>query len=304
MTNETQCGVIALIGPPNAGKSTLVNMLLGQKIVPVCHKAQTTQRAVRAILSSQMTQYIFIDTPGVLKARHGLQHFMAGQAEGALESVDCAALVVDAAVMLHKAHEILPDVEAVLKNIDKSKIVVVLNKVDLIKDKEQLLAVLELLQKMGYHDIVPVSAQKNTGLDRLLKVIETKLPKAPFVFDPELLSDAAERDLARELIREKVLELTHEEVPYQVAVTIEHFDEARRNDAKKPLVHISANLHVAADSQKAIILGKGGSKIKAIGQSARKDLEALLGVQVMLELFVRVEKDWMNQRDKLRKLGY
>lgn len=305
----TKSGFVALLGLPNAGKSSIVNALVGQKIAPTSFKPQMTRRTLRGIVTEGDAQLVFVDTPGLVESGHELQSYMREQALSALHSVDVIVWVIDAPHFLAKLGQREAEeakLAFLLKVCEPQKaIIVALNKVDRVEDKGRLLPLIEQLgQEPRFAAIVPVSAKKSDGLKTLVVEIAARLPEREFHFDPELVTDSAERELVQELIREKVMAGLGEEVPYQVAVTIDHFDETRREDPRKPLVEVSAILHVERESQKKIVIGHRGEKLKEIGSAARKELETLLGVQVMLKLFVRVEPGWSQTTKGLRKIGY
>jgi GTP-binding protein Era len=308
---ETQCGTIALVGRPNVGKSSLLNAFLGQKLAPTTHKPQTTQRQLRGVLTRDQTQFVFIDTPGLHPGKKGLHAFMVDQALDAARGVDVVVFMVEAERPRGDAPAGINEAdERALADVAKARqpevpVVLAINKIDQLDDKATLLP---LLQKWAEQDlftaIIPVSAHKKEGLTELLEELSTHLPRGAFLFDPDALTDASERDVVAELIREKAMLELRQELPYKIAVVVEEFDESRRDDPKKSLVSIMATLHVERESQKGMVVGKGGKRIKAIGERARKEVERLLGCKVMLKLFVRVEKDWTGDPKALRKLGY
>jgi len=306
--SQKRCGFIALMGLPNAGKSSLLNALLGQKIAPVSYKPQTTRKSLRGILTKENNQLIFVDTPGMLEAKYQLQNYMQKQALTSANEVDVLVWVSDAPHILSKPSYHERDDEQVrqlIKRADGKPVVWVLNKVDLIDDKSLLLPLMEeKIKNYKFAGIIPLSAKKSDGLEELVNEISKNLPVQAFLFDPEMITDAFERNLVEDIIREKVLTELGDEVPHQVAITIDEFDESRRDDKKKPLVEIHAVLHVERESQKKIVIGKNGDKIKQIGMKARKEIELLLQCQVMLHLVVRLESDWTNSPKSLKKLGY
>ncbi len=261
------CGTIALVGLPNAGKSSLLNALIGQKLAPVTYKPNTTRRIVNGVVTKDDAQFIFVDTPGMTE-------------KGSIPDADLILWVADAKLRPEKPLVRLP-----------KEFTLVLNQIDRFKDRREVLPVMqawhELIQPP---QILPVSARTLDGLDELLKVLGPKLPERAFMFDPDAITDATERELVAELIREKALLCLLNEVPHQLVVRIETFDESRRENAKKSLVDISAVIEVAKDTHKPIVIGKGGAGLKKIGQLARAELERLLDCQVMLRLFVRVAK--------------
>ncbi|MDA0712414.1 MAG: GTPase Era, partial [bacterium] len=295
--NKKKCGLVAILGLPNAGKSSLLNALIGQKIAPVSMKPQTTRRSVQGIFTTGDAQLVFVDTPGLLKAKQSLQEYMQKQALSVLGKVDVVIWVSDAPHLISKSAKLATDKEQLaylFKRLDGKKPVIwALNKVDLLPNKSLLLPLTtEVLNEFPFTEVIPVSVTQGDGLAILIKEVVKLLPEQEFMFAPDMLTDAFERNLVAELIREKALTQLDNEIPHQLAVTIDTFDEARREDKKKPIVEISAIIHVERDSQKKIVIGKGGSKIKIIGTKARAEIELLLQCQVMLNLKVRVEPDW------------
>lgn len=302
----TKCGTVALVGRPNVGKSSLLNALLGQKIAATTHKPQTTRRALRGVFTEGNTQIVFVDTPGLHTAKGGLFSFMLDEAKDAAAGVDVLCFLVEADA---KAGGVAPVDEAALKTLE-GKIsgkpaLLVINKIDILGDKSMLLPILQAWSsKADFKALIPVSAHKKDGLRPLVEEIAKHLPEAPFAFPVDSLTDQSERDIAAELIREKVMLELQQELPYRAAVVVESFDESRRAESHKPLVSIAAQIVVEKDSQKAMVIGAGGQRIKTIGQRARLELQHLLGCQVHLELFVRVEEKWTETAAGLHKLGY
>jgi len=304
---ETKCGLVAFCGLPNAGKSTLLNALVGARIAPISSRPETTRRQVRGVLTHEETQFIFVDTPGVSDFQQGLRNFMAKQIQLAVADVNIIAWISDAS--RSKPQDFENEIERFtsFQKATKSSLpmLLVLNKMDELKDKAALLPLIEKWKSVfAFEEIIPISAMKSKGLDELKNTIAKYLPIQPFFFDSETLTDATERDIVSELVRESAIRLLSNELPYQLAVTIESFDETRRSSEKKPLVDIQAVIHVEKDSQKAIVIGHQGHKIREIGEHARRSIERLLGVQVMLRLFVRVEEKWSKNKGSLHKLGY
>ena len=316
----TRAGTVALLGRPNVGKSSLLNAILGEKIAATTHKPQTTQRQLRGIHTRGQSQIIFVDTPGLHKAEKGLHAFMVSQAIDAARDVDLLVVVVEC--FLAKTGEVdakgKPIFEAqidrrdeeALKRLDNAGVsrpgmILVINKIDRIDQPTMMLPVIKAWSETGrFEEIVPVSAHKARNLDALERVLVERLPFSEFWYDEDQLTTAGEREIASEIIREKALLELADEVPYKLAVVVEEFKESRRDDPKKPIVEISAVLSVERDSQKAIVVGKGGQRIKVIGQRARQDIERMLDCQVMLKLLVRVEPMWTEDERRMRKLGY
>lgn len=289
-------GFIAICGPPNAGKSTLLNLLAGEKISITSDKPQTTRNRILGIVNRKGSQMVFVDTPGIFRPRGRLNAAIVGAAVSALADVDVILLVIDVAKP-HREGEHLTLEH--LKN-HKKPVVLALNKIDRIK-KHRLLEIIDTWRRLYPFDrIVPISAQEAIQTDDLTTVLEALLPEGGPLFPEEMFTDAPERFLAAELIREKVFRLTGQEIPYATAVTIDTFEEKKEG----AVIHIQATIHVERDSQKGIIIGKQGSMLKQIGQEARQDIEHMTGARVFLELFVRVQKDWSSNDNLLSEFGY
>jgi len=311
---STHCGTVALLGRPNVGKSSLLNAILGQKIAATTHKPQTTRKQLRGIETRGDTQVIFVDTPGLHAPKKGLHAYMVDQALEAARDVDVRAIVVECFVNKdeegnQQAHIDRRDEKAIAQlleaGIPAKGLVLVVNKIDRLHDNKLLLPVLQAWSEQAqFEAIIPVSAERKKGLDELMDVLIERMPQGSFWYDEEALTTAGEREIAGEIIREKAMLELGDEVPYKLAVVVEDFDEARRDDPRKPIVDIAAVLHVERESQKGIVVGKKGARIKAIGQRARKDLERILDCKVMLNLLVRVEPMWTENEKRMRKLGY
>jgi len=289
-------GYIAIIGRPNVGKSTLLNRILGQKIAITSSKPQTTRNRILGIYNFPKGQALFVDTPGIHKAKGKLNRFMVDQAVGACADVDLILFLVEATCSLG-LHD-----EYILKLLDKSAVPVflIINKIDLVKPQNLLKLIQQYSERFDFAQIVPISAHKGDGVPQMLEAIEPYLPQGPQYYPDDAVTDQPERFIVAELVREKIMRTTGEEIPYGVGVKVESFSE----QAEKNLVVIQATIHVERDGHKKIIVGKGGQKIKSIGQSARREIERLLGTRVFLELFVRVDKDWSQSERMLRELGY
>jgi GTP-binding protein Era len=294
--SKFKSGFVAIVGAPNVGKSTLLNQLLGEKISITSPKPQTTRNRILGILHRPLSQLIFLDTPGLHKATGPLNAKIVETALAALHDADIIIALVDVS-----AEDVLSEKILVqsLKS-QKKPVILALNKIDLIK-KSLLLSLIDKWKAVyPFHEIIPISAKAGIQKDILIQCIEALLPNGPPFFPPDSLTDLPMRFLVAELIREKAFHLTGQEIPYALAVTIEQFLE-KKNAAT---VKIHASIHVERESQKAIVIGKGGEKLKSIGEAARYDIEALIGKKVYLKLFVRVEKNWTRDTDRLRKFGY
>ncbi|MGI6327217.1 MAG: GTPase Era [Saccharofermentanales bacterium] len=309
-------GFVSLIGRPNVGKSTLLNKLVGVRLAITSPKPQTTRQVVRGIIDDENSQIIFLDTPGFHAPRTRLGEYMVQAATTALADGDIALLLVDAEKATgERAYPGIPSIEAdIMQKADNmnKKVILVLNKVDRVV-KEALLPLMALYASaFDFAAIVPISAKTGDGLDRLISEIRQLLPEGPRYYPVDSLTDQTERGLCAELIREQVLLLTSEEIPYGVAVEIESFtaladdNEPQRDDAvtERNLVRIGAVIYCNKDSHKGILIGNRGSMLKNIGSRARGQIEAMLGCPCYLELHVKVREDWRNRRGILRNLGY
>ncbi len=287
-------GFVAIVGRPNAGKSTLLNTLLDQKVAIVSDKPQTTRNAIRGILTRDDFQIIFIDTPGIHKPKHKLGRNMNKESYASLSGVDAAYLIVDGTEAIGSGDRFVLDI---LKT-HKIPVLLILNKIDLLP-KEKLLDHLDRWnQEFDFAEVIPVSALKQRNIDRLLKVTLDYLEEGVMYYPEGQKSDYPQQFIISEIIREKVLKLTEQEIPHSVAVVVESMTQ------KKDKLVIQAIIVVERDSQKGMIIGKQGAMIKHIGQLAREELEMITQTSVYLELFVRVEKNWRDRQTLLSKLGY
>ena len=295
-TGTFKSGFVAIAGAPNVGKSTLLNRILGEKISITSSKPQTTRNRILGILHRPKAQLVFIDTPGIHNARSPLNIRIVDTALSVLGDADLILMVADASE---------PDLESetvLVKKLHNQNrpVVLVLNKIDLIK-KSNLSEIIEKVSgRYLFEKVVPVSAKHGSGIDVLVQSMEALLPQGPPFFPPESLTDLPERFIAAEMIREKVFRLTGQEIPYATAVTVDLFQV----DDETSLVKIDASIHVERDSQKGIIIGKNGAKLKQIGAAARKEIEKMVGAKVFLKLFVRVQKNWSKDAKALRRFGY
>ena len=288
-------GFVALIGRPNAGKSTLLNHLVGEKIAAVSNKPQTTRHKIRGIVTTDEGQIVFVDTPGVHKPGYLLNRRMMAAVHDAILSVDLVVLMRDAFVSTGNGDRFVLDL---VKKSEKPAILV-LNKVDKIKDKTELLPLIEFYSKeYDFKEIIPVSALKGEAVEILLNEIVKHLPEGEAIFNEDEMTDQPLRQLVAEMVREKILLTTGDEIPYVTAVVTEKFDESNPKVTK-----IYCAIYVERPSQKGIIIGKGGSKLKKIGSDARRDIQNLLGKKVHLQLFVKVVKDWRNKERNLNEMG-
>lgn len=287
-------GIVTLIGRPNAGKSTLLNYLVGEKIAIVTDKPQTTRTRIMGILTDPEWQLVLLDTPGVHKPKDRLGQNMVDTAMGALEAADVVYYLVDATAEWGSGEAYL------IQQFERLKVPIflLLNKVDMLP-KEKLLPLIDFFRnKYNFQQIIPISALKGDNIRALLDETVKRLPEGPACYEADEMTDQPERVLAAEMIREKAIMATRQEVPYAVAVVVEQMKER-----SETLTEIHAAIVVERDSQKGILIGKQGQTLKWIGTQARKDIEAMLGVQVNLQLWVRVKADWRNKPNQLKDLG-
>lgn len=292
---DYRSGYVALVGRPNAGKSTLLNYLVGEKIAAVSNKPQTTRHKIQGIVSKPQGQIVFVDTPGVHKPGFLLNRRMMAAVHDAILSVDLVVLLRDASVSTGNGDRFVLDL---VKESGKPSILV-LNKTDKIKDKALLLPLIDWYsQEHDFAEIVPISALKGEAVENLLTQILKHLPPGEPIFDEDELTDQSMRVIASEIVREKILASTGEEIPYVTAVVTERWDDS---DPEQPRIYCA--IYVERNSQKGIIIGKAGAKLKKIGTEARADIEKLLGTRVYLQLFVKVVEDWRNRERELDEIG-
>ncbi len=293
---EFRSGFITIAGAPNAGKSTLLNRLLGEKISITSKKPQTTRNRILGVLHRPGAQLIFYDTPGMFEAKDKLNIRIVDEALSAVGDADLILAVVDVSHPDPNAERFL------VKRLQGQSrpVILALNKIDLV-DKSSLLELIEKWSELHpFIAVVPICARDGTQVDDLIRDMQSILPKGPPYFPEDTLTDVPERFIVAELIREQVFRLTGEEIPYASAVTVESFKEEKGGK----LVKIEANIHLERDSQKGIVIGKSGSKLKQIGTRSREQIERLLGTKVFLKLFVRVQKKWRKDTKAIRRFGY
>ena len=296
-----RAGFAAIVGRPNVGKSTLLNRLLGQKVAIVSPKPQTTRSRILGVVTRPGTQVALLDTPGLHSARGGLNARMVQEALQTLNDADAALFMIEAGS---------PAIDsATRKAIDQVKAVekptlLVINKIDAMP-RAQLLPLIDRWRgEHAWTEVYPLSALTGENVDGLLDALVRYLPEGPPLFPDDVWTDVPERELAAELVREQILRQTEQEVPYSAAVVVEEFDESEREVGPRGLTRISATVFVERDSQKAILIGRGGARLKEIGTRAREQIEKLLGCKVFLQLHVKVEKDWTQTARGLRRAGY
>ncbi|WP_418541025.1 GTPase Era [Phascolarctobacterium faecium] len=289
-------GFAAIVGRPNVGKSTLTNGLIGEKIAIMSDRPQTTRNKIMCIMNTDNAQIMFLDTPGIHKPQHKLGQYMVRAAESTLHEVDVVLFVVDVSEKRGAGEDyILEQLRRV-----KTPVILVANKIDKLADKGKLFGIIESYTKdFAFAAVVPVSALQDTEFPGLVSEITRYLPEGPAYFPDDMITDQPERIIAAEMIREKVLRSTRDDVPHSIAVEIDEF-KVRDNDD----IYIRANIFVERESQKGIVIGAKGSLLKKIGEQARRDIESLLGNKVFLDLWVKVKPDWRNKDKALKQFGY
>ncbi|MDE7159463.1 MAG: GTPase Era [Muribaculaceae bacterium] len=289
-----RAGFVNIVGNPNVGKSTLMNDLVGERISIITSKAQTTRHRIMGIVNTPEYQIVYSDTPGVLKPKYKLQETMLEFSEGALTDADILLYVTDVVEDPEKNKDFLDRVAK-----EKVPVLLVINKVDLLKNNDELVSIIERWKtRLPNAEVFPLSALEHFNVDNLKARIVELLPPSPPFFGKDALTDKPSRFFVTEIIREKLLLNYSQEIPYSAEVVVEKFDE------KENAIHIMAVIYVERDSQKGIIIGKGGESIKKVGMQARQDIEKFFDKRVYLELFVKVESDWRNRENKLRAFGY
>ena len=292
---DQRCGYIAIVGRPNVGKSTLLNHILGQKLSITSRKPQTTRHKLLGIKTTDDTQYIYVDTPGLHQGhKKAINRYMNRAVTTAIQDVDVVVFMIEKL-------QWLPEDEQVAKHLAQIKcpVVLVINKVDTIDDKEQLFPHMQdLMERLNIQEVVPVSALQNQNLDRLEEIVRGYLPKGIHFFPEDQITDRSSRFLAAEIIREKIMRQLGDELPYQMTVEIESFSYEGK------ILHIHALILVERDGQKRILIGEKGDRIKKIGQQAREDMQVLFDSKIMLKTWVKVKSGWSDDERALRSLGY
>ena len=292
---EHKSGFVSIIGRPNVGKSTFMNRVIGHKIAIMSDKAQTTRNKIQGVMTRNDAQIIFLDTPGIHKPKHKLGDYMMRVAKNTLSEIDAIMFMVNVNEEIGRGDEYIMEM---LKNV-KTPVFLVLNKIDLVHP-DALMPRIEQYQKYtNFTEIVPISALEGLNVDHFIDVLKTYLPEGPKYYPDDQISDHPEQFVVSEIIREKILHLTSEEIPHAIGVNVDRM--IKENDER---VRVEATIYVERDSQKGIVIGKGGKKLKEVGKRARHDIEMLLGSKVYLELWVKVQKDWRNKVNFIRQMGY
>ena len=295
MTKQFKSGFVAIVGRPNVGKSTFMNYVLGQKIAIMSDKAQTTRNKIQGVYTKEDAQIVFLDTPGIHKPKHELGEFMVKSAYSALKEVDAVLFMVNVSEKRGPGDDFIIEK---LKGI-KTPIFLVVNKIDLVTPEVLLERVESYKDALDFAGVFPISVLQGNNVNELMEGLINALPEGPQYYPADQITDHPEYFVVSELIREKILQLTQEEIPHSVAVTV---DKMQKDEFDK--VHVYANIIVERKSQKGIIIGKGGRLLKEIGTRARRDIQQLLGNKVYLELWVKVEKDWRKRKSNLQEYGY
>ncbi|PTI05803.1 GTPase Era [Staphylococcus warneri] len=292
---EHKSGFVSIIGRPNVGKSTFVNRVIGHKIAIMSDKAQTTRNKIQGVMTRDDAQIIFIDTPGIHKPKHKLGDYMMKVATNTLSEIDAIMFMVNVNEDIGRGDEYIMDM---LKDL-KTPVFLVLNKIDLVHTDALMPKIEKYQEYMNFTEIVPISALEGLNVDHFIDVLKSYLPEGPKYYPDDQISDHPEQFVVGEIIREKILHLTSEEIPHAIGVNV---DRMIKEDEDR--VRIEATIYVERDSQKGIVIGKGGKKLKEVGKRARHDIEMLLGSKVYLELWVKVQKDWRNKVNFIRQIGY
>jgi GTP-binding protein Era len=295
MENQKKTGFATLIGRPNVGKSTLMNRMIGQKIAITSNKPQTTRNRIQTVYTDDRGQIVFLDTPGIHKAKNKLGSYMVNVAEHTLNEVDVVLFLVEPSTFIGAGEKHIIEQ---LKRIS-TPVILIINKIDTVQKKEELLLFIDTYRKeMDFAQIIPVSAKEGDGIEEVLEAVFSYLPYGPMFYDEDTVTDQPERQIVAELIREQALRLLEDEIPHGIAVCIDQMK------SRKKMIDIDATIICEKDSHKGIIIGKGGSMLKKIGSNARKEIEDLLECHVNLKLWVKVKKDWRDSDFLLKNFGY
>jgi len=292
---EHKSGFVSIIGRPNVGKSTFMNRVIGHKIAIMSDKAQTTRNKIQGVMTREDAQIIFLDTPGIHKPKHKLGDYMMRVAKNTLSEIDAIMFMVNVNEEIGRGDEYIIEM---LKNV-KTPVFLVLNKIDLVHPDALMPRIEQYKEYMDFTEIVPISALEGLNVDHFIDVLKTYLPEGPKYYPDNQISDHPEQFVVSEIIREKILHLTSEEIPHAIGVNVD-----RMVKESEDRVRVEATIFVERDSQKGIVIGKGGKKLKEVGKRARRDIEMLLGSKVYLELWVKVQKDWRNKVNFIRQMGY
>lgn len=293
--SEHKSGFVSIIGRPNVGKSTFVNRVIGHKIAIMSDKPQTTRNKIQGVMTQEDAQIIFLDTPGIHKPKHKLGDYMMRVARNTLAEIDAIMFMVNINEEIGRGDEYIMEM---LKHSD-TPVFLVLNKIDLVHPDDLMPKIEQYQTYMDFTEIVPISALEGHNVDHFIEVLKSYLPEGPKYYPDDQISDHPEQFVVSELIREKILHLTSEEIPHSIGVNVD-----RMIKESESRVRIEATIFVERNSQKGIVIGKGGKKLKEVGKRARLDIEHLLGSKVYLELWVKVQKDWRNKVNFIRQMGY
>ena len=292
--NNYKSGFVAVIGRPNVGKSTLINHIIGQKIAIMSDKPQTTRSRIQCIFNMDDAQFIFLDTPGIHKPKHKLGEYMLKAAEGTLKEVDVIIFVVDATEKFGGGENYI--IER-LRTTNKP-VILAINKIDLIEREQTLPIIANYSSKYEFAAVIPISALDGSNVDNLILEAKKYLPEGPQYYPADMVTDQPERLIIAELVREKILHLTEDEVPHSIAVDVDEMKQRNNGDT-----YIRATIYVERDSQKGIVIGKNGAMLKKIGQLARPEIEMLVGTKVFLDLWIKVKKNWRNSLGAIQNFG-
>lgn len=296
LDKQFKSGFVTIIGRPNVGKSTLLNRFAGEKIAIISDKPQTTRNRIQCILTGEAYQIIFIDTPGMHKPKNKLGEFMVNTAKETFTEVDVVLFVVEPGSEVGSGDRYI--IDQLIQT--KTPIILVINKIDEVKHQDVLKTIEAYKDMCSYKAIIPVSALKNDGLDKIILEVTKLLPEGPKYYPDDELTDQPEKQIVAEIVREKILHLTHDEVPHGTAVEVTSMKKRKGKD----IIDIQATIYCEKETHKGIIIGKKGSMLKKIGEHSRIDIERFLGAQVYLELWIKIKEDWRNSENILKNLGY